>query len=156
MTLNLWASSVYLGGFFGYLTVSFFADNYGRKRTIIISWGICCAGCTLLIFAQNIWMAGIALFLCGFGSDSGLTITGCLFAENYDDVTRQRYYSLSQGSFTLGALFATLIFYLWKDWRIAAIFAIAIPTYVTFAGFLLILKDSPMYLIRSGHLHALR
>ena len=77
------------------------------------AWGINCLGCLILILSQTIWMAAIGLALCGLGSDSVLNITSSCFAEQYDDKMRQRHYTMIQGAFTLGALFVTLIYYLW-------------------------------------------
>jgi OCT family organic cation transporter-like MFS transporter 4/5 len=44
LAINLVSSCTYLGAFLGYILISFFADNYGRKKSILISWSICVAG----------------------------------------------------------------------------------------------------------------
>ena len=64
------------------------------------------------MLSQTIWMAGIGLLLSGFGSDSVLNITASVIAEQYNDYVRQKHFSLIQGTFTLGALFVTLIYFL--------------------------------------------
>jgi MFS family permease len=53
--------------FLGYLFFLFFTDNYGRKFSIVMTWGSCCAGILLLVLSQNIYMAAIGLFFAGSG-----------------------------------------------------------------------------------------
>ncbi len=79
----------------------------------VVAWGINCLGGLILMLSSTIWMAALGLALCGLGSDSVLGITSSCLAEQYDDVMRQRHYTMVQGAFTLGALFVTLIYYLW-------------------------------------------
>ncbi len=111
--MNLYASTSYLGAFFGYIFVSFFADNYGRRKTLILSWVACCLGCLVLLLSRSLWMAGIGLFLCGFGTDSGSSLTLSIISEQFNDVSRQKISTLVQGTFTFGSLFITLIYYIW-------------------------------------------
>jgi MFS family permease len=151
----LYSSCVYLGALLGYIFVSFFADNYGRKKTAIWAWSICCLGCLILTLSQTLWMAGIGLFLAGFGSDSVLNITGTIIAEQFGDYHRQRYYTVVQGVFTSGALFVTLIYYLWKSWFITVTYFLLIPSLITLACIIIFIKESPLYLIRASPQNAL-
>jgi len=57
------------------MAVTFYSDNYGRKKAVIIAWSICTMGCFLLMLAPQLWVAGLGLFFCGMGSDSVLCIT---------------------------------------------------------------------------------
>ena len=54
--------------------VSFFADNLGRKKSMVIGWGITTVGTILLALSTNLWMAGAGLFMAGLGSDSSINI----------------------------------------------------------------------------------
>lgn len=73
--LNLYATGVYFGALLGYITINFFADNYGRRKVVLISWAIGTLGTILLLASQSILMASIGLFLGGFGTDAVLGIT---------------------------------------------------------------------------------
>ena len=138
--LNLYTTFPYFGALLGYIFVSFFADNYGRRNTALVTWSVCCVGCLVLMLSQTMWMAGLGLFLCGFGSDSVLNITSSIIAEQYNDKVRQKHFSMIQGAFTVGALFVTLIYYLWKDWFITVTFCLFIPSLITLATFFFIVK----------------
>jgi MFS family permease len=59
----------------GYIIISFFSDNWGRKKTTILGWSIAVFGILLVQFAVNIQMAGVGLFFAGLGADSILNIT---------------------------------------------------------------------------------
>ena len=71
----MYSGSPYLGSFIAYFTIGFFADNYGRKKTLIISWAITTFGCILLIFSNSLLMAAFSLIMCGYGADAVTTIT---------------------------------------------------------------------------------
>lgn len=58
---------LFAGTLFGYLFFLFFSDNFGRKFSILMTWGTCCTGIILLVCAQNIQMACVGLFLAGSG-----------------------------------------------------------------------------------------
>ena len=108
----------YAGAMVGLLVVTFMADNYGRKLSLIVSWGICVFGSLLVIMNENIISVSIGLFLSGFGSDASCNITFLFFCETLNNKKRQRYSIIVQIFFTLGALVGTSFFYLINDWRI--------------------------------------
>ena len=59
--------SLYVGTFIGYLSFLFVTDNYGRKFSAILTWGITTGGIFLLCIAQSMAMACIGLFFAGAG-----------------------------------------------------------------------------------------
>lgn len=122
------------------------ADNYGRRITIVMSTLIIFFGCIILIFSQTIWMASIALILCGMGSDSTLAILGSVSAESLDDNFRQKVGSIVQAAWTLGALVVTLFYYLYEDWKITTMYGLAIPALINTLLIIFFVKESPMYL----------
>jgi OCT family organic cation transporter-like MFS transporter 4/5 len=71
---DMLSSLVYGGCFFGYITISIMVDNMGRKKAMLISYGIATLGMILIAIAQNIYMAAVGLFLMGYGSDSAINI----------------------------------------------------------------------------------
>lgn len=68
------SSLVYLGCFFGYISISIMVDNMGRKKALLIAYAIATLGMILLALSPNLIMAGIGLFLMGYGSDSAINI----------------------------------------------------------------------------------
>ena len=54
MILNFLRSTLYVGVFFGYMIFLFCADNYGRKVSLVLAWGISTLGIALLSISWNI------------------------------------------------------------------------------------------------------
>ena len=129
--LNIAATSVYAGALVGYSVTSFFADNWGRKKTMIGAWSIGLVGVGILLAAQNMIMAAGGNFLLGLGTDSILNISLIVISEVYEETFRQKLMAGIQGAFTFGALFVTLIYYLTLDWWQTTLYAVAIPMVVT-------------------------
>lgn len=72
--IDITTSSTYVGAFVGYIFFSFFADNFGRKTTLALTWSVATAGTFILLFSQNLWMAGIGLFMIGSGGDAAVNM----------------------------------------------------------------------------------
>jgi MFS family permease len=70
----LLSSLVYIGCFFGYVSISFLVDNLGRKRALLISYIIATVGMILIAVSPNVYAAGVGLFMMGMGSDSAINI----------------------------------------------------------------------------------
>jgi fucose permease len=66
---------IYIGSFFGYLIVSFFIDNTGRKFSMLGSLIISVIGVFIVNISQSLFMAEIGLFISGFGIDSAINIS---------------------------------------------------------------------------------
>ena len=79
--VDLLSSFVYFGAFIGYLIISFFADNWGRRRSLLIGWVSVTIGAILVSCSVNIYMAAVGMFLCGFGSDVSVNIGFFFFGE---------------------------------------------------------------------------
>jgi MFS family permease len=72
-------AATYSGAILGFLIVSFFSDNFGRKISLVLAWGICVIGSLLVTFGYETTIIGIGLFLSGFGSDAAINITYLYF-----------------------------------------------------------------------------
>ena len=59
--------ALYIGAFLGYSVFLFITDNYGRKTSALVAWGVTTLGVILLSFAQTMWMASVGLVLAGAG-----------------------------------------------------------------------------------------
>lgn len=57
----------YLGTFFGYTVLLTLVDNMGRRKSIIILWGLTTIGVIILAASLNIYMAAVGLFIAGAG-----------------------------------------------------------------------------------------
>lgn len=66
-TLNFLRSTLYVGVFMGYLVFLFFADNYGRKASLVLSWAVTTCGIAILSLSWSMGMANVGLFLAGAG-----------------------------------------------------------------------------------------
>lgn len=71
----------YLGAFVGYVIISFFSDNFGRKTSMAIAWATTTIGTVLVACSVNIYMAVIGLFLSGAGGDASINICFFFFGE---------------------------------------------------------------------------
>jgi MFS family permease len=143
----------------GFLFVTYFSDNYGRKKTVTIAWSISIVGCFFIMLSKwtdTMWTAAVGLTLNGIGADSVVIITGSILSEQCEDVARQKIFSIVQGAFTLGALVITLVFYIWEDWFITITFFLLVPAIVVELGFIFLLKESPLFMIRDDPALALR
>jgi len=156
ITLNIVSTFSYFGALAGYVVVSFFSDNWGRRPTLIVAWSICIIGIVILIFAPNFWVTSIGLFLMGFGSDTCLNISFVIIAETFEDKIRQEYSALIQGCFTAGALFVTLIYYLSEDYKIVTIYALLIPSGLSLILIIYFVQDTPLFLTMKGPEYALK
>lgn len=58
---------LFMGIFAGYLCFSYYADNFGRRRAMLLTWGTALTGLALLCFGKTPQWAGLGLFLAGAG-----------------------------------------------------------------------------------------
>lgn len=59
--------TLYAGVVIGFLGVPFVCDNYGKKVSIVMGWGLTLLGTAILSASVNIWMASVGLFIAGIG-----------------------------------------------------------------------------------------
>jgi MFS family permease len=131
----------------GCIIMAVWADNHGRKNTLILSGIAMFIGSVILIFSIDLWMAVIGLLLCGIGSDAALTLFSSIGAEWYEDNYRQKVGSIVQTAYIVGALAVTLFYYLFEDWKITTLYCLIIPSFINAVIIILFVKESPMYLI---------
>lgn len=67
-------SMIFLGSLIGFFIIPYLADNWGRKKAMQISWGICTFGIVLVSFSSSPSMIGIGYFLAGFGANPAITL----------------------------------------------------------------------------------
>ena len=56
-----------MGVFVGYMVFLSFADNYGRKVSLVLAWSVTTLGIAILSVSWSMSMANVGLFLAGAG-----------------------------------------------------------------------------------------
>jgi MFS family permease len=75
--LDLLKSSPYFGAFLGFILFSIISDNFGRRKTMILSLGTASFGCVLLVIGQNISMITVGILLAGAGANPSAVMVFC-------------------------------------------------------------------------------
>ena len=122
-------------------------DLLGRKTLIVINLVVVIAGLMLIIFCQNIWMAGAGLFLCVFGGKNNINLVMMFMAETIAEKQRQFYMMTSQTMYAVGGLANVLWFYMLEDFELVLIFFYVIPSLVVLVGLVFFVKDTPISLL---------
>jgi MFS family permease len=148
--IDLVSSCTYFGAFVGYIVISFFSDNFGRKSSMAVSWGICTLGTIVVACSVNIYMVAVGLFLSGCGCDAAINICFFFFGEVVGDKKRQKYSVFVQIFFTLGAMTVTLFFSLIDSWRINWIVLVAGPAIIELALLVWYIEETPQFLVKKG------
>lgn len=95
-------SMIFVGSLLGFFTIPYFADNWGRRIAIRISWFICTIGVAFAAFASSPSMVGIGYFLAGFGANPAITLCYSFINEQCLGRSRQRYGVVIQISYAIG------------------------------------------------------
>ena len=83
----------------------------GRKTLIMINLLILLVGFLLIVFSQNIWMAGVGLFLCVFGGKNNFNLVMMFTAETVGERFRQVFMMVILTMYSLGGLANVLWYY---------------------------------------------
>lgn len=108
--------------------MSHIADNYGRKKGELISWGICIVGEIVSLCSFNLVTVGIGGFLLGFGSNGAINVHYSFFKELITGKTRERMIIAVQLAFSLGISLISLLSYLIDNWKYTMAFFILVPS----------------------------
>ena len=114
----------------GYIGFSFYSDNYGRRVTMLIAWGIATVGGLIILFSQNLITASIGLFLLGAGSDASINMCFNFLGEVVEDRTRQKFSVILQPWFAIGACFVTTCFIFIHNCKVVMLILIVIPSVI--------------------------
>lgn len=154
--LDLAKSSVYLGSFIGFLLFSFFTDNFGRRKSILLSLGTCALGNLVLTLSPNLVIASLGLVLSGAGGNASINITFYFMGETVQNEKRQKYSVLVQAAFTVGAILVTALYMIVPNWRIVSIILVAIPSFASLFLVLIYVEQTPQFLLRKTNAQALK
>jgi MFS family permease len=148
--LNLYSSLPYLGALVGYITISFYADNKGRRKPTIVGWSVSILGIVMTLASPNITLASIGLFFAGVGTESAAKITLMYMVEVFEANLRQKSMVVILACFSVGGMESTLFYYLFEDWWTATLCFIFIPAVLVLILMITFLQESPMFLVREG------
>ena len=144
------SSCTYFGAFIGYIAISFFSDNFGRKSSMVVSWGICTLGTVIVACSVNIYMVAVGLFFSGCGCDAAINICFFFFGEVVGDERRQKYSVFVQIFFTLGAMIITFFFSVIDSWRINWICLVTVPAIIELLLLIFYIEETPQFLLKKG------
>jgi OCT family organic cation transporter-like MFS transporter 4/5 len=65
---------VFVGSLAGFFVIPYIADNWGRKISIRVSWGIGTLGVLVVALADSANMIGLGYFFAGFGTNPAITL----------------------------------------------------------------------------------
>lgn len=140
--VSLTQSMMYLGSFTGYVTLPFFADNFGRKRSELLSWLIAVVGIVTLSASLSVVQAGIGLFLCGMGINTAINLHYTFIKEFVVGITKEIMIITLQIMFSLGVMLTALLAMYVRDWRISCIVFFAVPIVLLLFGYAFI-EETP-------------
>lgn len=148
--VSLTQSMMYLGSFTGYVTLPFIADNFGRKRSEMISWLIAVFGIVTLSTSMSMAQAGIGLFFCGMGINTAINLHYTFLKEFVIGHTKEIMIITLQIMFSLGVLLTALLAMYVPNWRIACVAFFAIPIVLLLYGYVYI-EETPEFSLSKGY-----
>lgn len=138
-------SLVSIGSLIGFFLFPYLADNWGRKKTMHISWACCTLGVLLLATAQEVSMVAIGQFLAGFGGNPAITLDYSFINEQSLGKSRQ-YFSVGiQISLAIGEALLGLVFFGIPNWRTVVYILLGPVVLVNILIFYL--EESPKFMI---------
>ena len=135
----------------GYVVFLFFADNFGRKFSAVLTWAVTFAGIFLLSIAQNMAMACVGLFFAGAGCESAIRISVAIFAEIVE-YNRRQTYSIALGiGFGVSAILVGLLYWIFRDWRTIIIVFCCVPCFILLIILVFYLEETPKFLLTKAN-----
>lgn len=59
--------ALFAGILLGYIIFSYFSDNFGRRKAMVLSWATTLLGLIILCFSKSLATVAVGLFLAGAG-----------------------------------------------------------------------------------------
>jgi MFS family permease len=130
-------SIIALGSCIGFFVFPYFADNKGRKMTMIVAWICFTIGTLLTALANGYVMAGFGQFMMGFGGNAAITLDFSFINEQCAGRMRQ-YFSIAE------CLVGYVLFWL-QDWRVSVYIMLGVAVLVNFLHIFLL--ETPKYML---------
>ena len=135
--LDIIKGSPYFGSFLGYIIFSYVSDNFGRRKTMIMSLGLGTLGTIIVALGSNIIMISIGMIMSGAGINVSGGMLFCFLSEGVENLKRQKYSIIIQAGYNIAAIIMTGLYYFIGSWRINFILISMIPTVIAFFSFVL-------------------
>jgi MFS family permease len=142
--------TLFFGIFMGYIFFSYFSDNFGRRRAMIMTWMTSLVGIMILCSSKSLEVASLGLFLAGAGCESNLRVNLTIINEIVDYHLRQVYSVILQSAFGVAGISIAVAYNLLYDWRIVTIFFCAIPAFIVMVIIFVSLEETPGHLSAQG------
>src|SRR3984885_3564386 len=151
VALEIVTSWVTLGAMFGSLAGGYFADLFGRRRTLLAAAALFIVGALVQAFAPNVPILVVGRLVAGFGVGVAAVAAPLYAAELAPAAQRGRFVSSYQLAITVGIFLAYLVDQALAGpggWR--AMFAVSAVAGVLLALAVLTALESPRWLVKSG------
>jgi MFS family permease len=79
--LDLIKTCPYFGSFLAFICFSYISDNFGRRKTMIISLALATLGSLLIVLSFNLTMVAVGAILAGGGINVSAGIVFYFFGE---------------------------------------------------------------------------
>ena len=138
---------IWFGAIFGNIAFTIFADNFGRRKALILCqiWNV--AGYTVLLTSSSLLQAEIGLFIIGMGFQGLFPIMLCILEEILDNSLRQKMQIFIQSFICLGSLFSIILFYTIKDWWSIYFYFGLLPVVGCLIFTLFYAKETPQFMV---------
>jgi MFS transporter, SP family, sugar:H+ symporter len=155
---GLFVSIMSVGTFFGSLSASQFADRFGRKRGILMTCLIFCAGIILQSLAANLTVLMLGRCVAGYGVGLLSVMIPLYQSECVPPSRRGTMVSCYQLAITIGLLIGQIITFGCKDITTKASYRVPISLQMLWVVILalgmILFPETPRYLIRNGQWEA--
>lgn len=112
----------------GLIIFMYISDNYGRKLSLTIAWGVGSFGAILFIVTNNIWVIFIGYFLIGVGTSPATYIDVVIINEMSVDPHRSKSITFLYIMLGIGSLAIWPCSLVSTDWKYFSIYFVTIPT----------------------------
>jgi hypothetical protein len=134
---------LFIGIFAGYIGFTYYSDNFGRRRAMLLTWFTAIVGLILICLGKSPTLAGIGLFLAGAGCESNLRVNLAIISEIVDYHLRQAYSIILQSAFGVAGLAIAASYYCLHDWQIVTLICCVLPAIVVMLGIIFRLEETP-------------
>ena len=143
-------TSIWIGACIGPFFTPTFSNYAGRKKTFIISLLIGFLASLLLmlgIFWKDFLIIILANLLLGMISSGSVTLTFIISTEYLGESMRQKCLVLCNSAWPLASMSFILIFNYLPQWHFFILFFLVFPTVIALLFSILILVESPIFLL---------
>lgn len=151
-----WVVAIFeLGCMFGAFGIARYADQYGRKKTMIWNAALLVVSSACIPLSPNATVLAVWRFIQGFSVGAASVLSPMYIAEIAPAESRGRYVSLNQLTIILGILLATVSGYAFGDKNLASsawrlMLGSALVPSLLFLVLLFLIPETPRWLVKAG------